>query len=883
MGRYFTAAKLICAASLAFASISSAALSKATEIAANMGFGYNLGNTLEVPEDPTAWGNSWPTQALFDSIKAAGFSSVRLPTAWYTHSTVSGSGSSGTYTINSTWLDSVASVVDMCINNGLYVVLNSHWDNGWLEDNVFPGTHTTSSGTETTDTATVRAMQEQYWTQIATKFASYDEHLLFAGANEPGVNDAWVSGAEDDYDGNGQVDFNSARAAVLQSYQQAFIDAVRGTGGNNATRTLIIQVPRAESDFYDTLLAALPTDNTNNSYDYMMTEFHYYPYNFSLMESDESWGNAYYYLGEENLSTTDTDHNAPTDASEWCSPGYMQTTLQTAFDKSYKTGGMPVIIGEFGAIKRTAKSYGLDSANLTLHLQSRAYFYNLVASEAYSYGYAVPFLWDTGDEGTGNMTVIRRQNSDSIGYIFDYEVLNAMRSAYGLSELDGNSIDALVSKVADTTNYALYTEVSSDDNTDSASTTTIRVTPDYTDWSDYDYITVVMLLYGEGVSCSSTEYPWASADFFLMSGDSWTWSQYNLTSDYSDSSYVTYTFKISDLANATIADQSDVLAIGINLYSQCWDGVIIVDGVYLSSASDVTDLDTAYAFSELITLEGNYSNTKLVTVGSVLDESTLESVTDTTNYAVITEISNSDTSTYTMVGVSTSITDWSSYDSVSVVMLLYGTTECSTSGSYGWTSASLSTMSGSTYSYVGYNFTASTSDSSYVTYTFAIDDLEITDETAVYYVAVNIYSQCFEGVLALDGIYLISSSGTVDTLNAFSDTSSVDLEGDVGNTKIVSVADGSTKTPIKSTIAAVSNKIQLSLHDGLITAVFESSSSRNASVMLTNSLGQVVSKKSFRTRVGSNTVNLTTPFRGAGYLVIKNGSSQSAVPIRIKE
>lgn len=877
MGKHSTAVKLLLAASLALVSISWAGFRTSSELVSDMGFGYNLGNTLEVPVESggvTGWGNTFPTQELFDSVAAAGFSSVRLPTAWYSHSTVSGSGSSATCTIDANWLDSIADAVDMCRKAGLYVVLNSHWDTGWLEDNVF----------SSSDTAAIRTIQSQVWTQIATKFANYSDSLLFAGANEPGVNDSRLSGGAEvgDYDGDGQVDFNAERAEILQRYQQAFIDAVRGVSGNEQ-RTLIIQVPRTNYSFYDTLALALPTDKTNGNYSYMMTEFHYYPYNFSLMEEDATWDNAFYYLGEENLSTDDTDHNAPTAANEWLSPDYMKAMLDTAASKTSALG-MPAIIGEFGAIKRTAKSYGLDSTNLRKHLNSRAYFYNLVAAKAKDEG-MVPFLWDTGNEGSGNMTVIRRQTTDSVGQVFDYEVLNAMRRAYGLSEIDGNSSDALVEKVGDTTNYAIYTEIQSENNVDSSSTTTIRVTPDYTDWSSYEYITVVMLLYGSSVTCEAADYGYASADFFLMSGN-WVWSQYHLTSETSDSSFVTYTFKISDLSGETISDQSNINAIGVNVYSSCWEGIVMVDGVYLSGSSGTT-LDTAAAFSDLITLEGNASNTQLVAVGGVLDSSvlgeTIEAGADTTNYAVITEVANVDTNTYTLMGFNPSITDWTAYDSVAVVMLLYGSTTCSESGTYGWTSTSLSTLSGSNYDWAGNDFTSSSTDSSYVTYTFPIDTLDISDKSAVYYTAINLYSQCFDGVLAVDGFYLIKADGTVDTLNAFSSADAIEVEGDASNTQVVSVADGSVKVPIKPSVAAVSSKIRLSLHDGLITAVFESSSSKNATVMLTNSLGQVVSKKSFRTSVGANTVNLTTPFRGAGYLVIKNGSSQSAVPIRIRQ
>lgn len=39
---------------------------------------------------------------------------------------------------------------------------------------------------------------------------------------------------------------NTAQMAVLKSYEQTFIDAVRATGGNNAVRNLIVQGPSTD-------------------------------------------------------------------------------------------------------------------------------------------------------------------------------------------------------------------------------------------------------------------------------------------------------------------------------------------------------------------------------------------------------------------------------------------------------------------------------------------------------------------------------------------------------------------------------------------------------------------------------------------------------------
>ena len=178
-------------------SATAATLPKASEIQPKMGLGYNIGNTMEVPGNPTLWGNPFPTKAYIDSIKAAGFNTVRIPCAWDSHAK-NGSISS--------WLDSVKTVVDMVLSTGAYVILNSHWDNGWLEDHVFDGQGYDKTGLVNSSAKDVAAKQENYWKQIANKFKDYNERLIFACANEPGVNDPWNGGTD-----NGQWGFDAAR------------------------------------------------------------------------------------------------------------------------------------------------------------------------------------------------------------------------------------------------------------------------------------------------------------------------------------------------------------------------------------------------------------------------------------------------------------------------------------------------------------------------------------------------------------------------------------------------------------------------------------------------------------------------------------------------
>src|SRR3970040_1638026 len=180
--------------------------------------------------------------------------------------------------IKADWLARVKEVVQYCVDNNMYVIVNIHWDGGWLENNC----------TEAQKVAN-NAKQKAFWEQIATSLRGFDEHLIFASANEPNVE-------------------NATQMAVLNSYHQTFIDAVRSTGGKNAHRTLVVQGPSTDIDKTNKLMLTLPTDNVANR---MMVEVHYYtPWNFCGMEKDETWGKMFYYWGANYHSTTDAAHNA---------------------------------------------------------------------------------------------------------------------------------------------------------------------------------------------------------------------------------------------------------------------------------------------------------------------------------------------------------------------------------------------------------------------------------------------------------------------------------------------------------------------------------------------------------------------------------------------
>jgi endoglucanase len=345
-----------------------AQLPTAPQIASQMKAGINLGNTLEAICDENAWGGGHTSQRLIDSIKAAGFNTVRLPVAWFCHSDTVKS------VIDKYWIARVKEVVDYCIKDSLYVIINMHWDKGWLENRI-----------NKANQATVNERQRAYWTQIANYFKDYDEHLLFAGANEPNAHD-------------------EIGMSILLTYYQTFVDAVRATGGNNSSRTLIIQGPETDIEKTNNLFKKFPKDQIA---DRMMIEVHYYtPYQFCLMKEDADWGKAFYYWGKDNHSPSDVARNATWGEEEDVDKFFGLMKIKFV-DK-----GIPVIIGEYGAYKRNDI---IGKKNKALHEASVESYHRYVIKSALSKG-IIPYLWDTPN------ALFDR----SSGKVLDRGVLNAI-------------------------------------------------------------------------------------------------------------------------------------------------------------------------------------------------------------------------------------------------------------------------------------------------------------------------------------------------------------------------------------------------------------------------------------------------------------------------
>ena len=365
----------------------------AMEIVADMSPGINLGNTLVATtswtgaalwnnkaglSSETGWQGTRTSQAVIDYMASLGFRSVRIPCAWaFGHIT-----NASTCEIDAQWMARVKEIVDYCIGRGLYVVLNDHWDGGWIEEHIVDTDANTIAGN--------KARLTKLWTQIATEFRDYDEHLLLAGLNEPNAGD--------------QTATNN-----LVEYNQTFVDAVRATGGNNERRVLVVQGPSTSIDNTCNFMAGkMPTDVVDGR---LAVEVHYYnPWQFWGMEKDESWGKVFYYWGNGNHHSG-SQHNAT-----WGEESEMRSQLMK-MKTNFVDKGYPVVIGEFGANWRNLA--GQSGESQEKHDASIRAHYRELYSLCKELGGMVAMAWDVNSpnqNGTrGTMTLIDRSKLTVFG------------------------------------------------------------------------------------------------------------------------------------------------------------------------------------------------------------------------------------------------------------------------------------------------------------------------------------------------------------------------------------------------------------------------------------------------------------------------------------
>ena len=329
----------------------------AWQFAESLALGWNLGNHFDAQNNgvsgETFWGNPKATQSTFTKVKAAGFTTVRIPVTWMGHI-----GEAPEYKIEDAWLDRVAEVVGYAENAGLKVIINMHHDGAdskyWLDIRtaaVNPEVH-----------QQILDQISAMWGQIADKFKDKGDFLMFESFNE--IHDGgWGWGANRN-DGGKQY-------KCLNEWNQAFVDAVRAVGGENAGRILGVPAYCTNVDIaIDSFV--MPEDSAK---DRLMLSVHCYdPSEYTLTAKYSEWG-----------------HTADASAK---APGDNEADLKKVFEKIYinfVAKGIPVYLGEFGCVNR---STGREQ-------KFQQYYFKYYAKLAKTYG--VPcMVWDNGAKGAGN-------------------------------------------------------------------------------------------------------------------------------------------------------------------------------------------------------------------------------------------------------------------------------------------------------------------------------------------------------------------------------------------------------------------------------------------------------------------------------------------------
>lgn len=290
---------------------SAEAASKAKQIVAEMGVGWNLGNTFDSINVSTSdelkyetgWGNPATTKEIIDKVADLGFTTIRIPVSWHPHV-------DSNLNISSAWLNRVKQVVDWAIDDGLYVIVNIHHDNDIRsgKNNYFypSSAHLTTSKNYVT----------KIWKQVSEKFKNYSDHLIFETLNEPRLighgNEWWFNTSSPGADVNDAIN-------CINTLNQAAVDAIRGTGGNNKNRLIMCPGYDASAEGAYVSSFKMPNDSSNM----LAVSVHgYTPYEFA---------------GDKNGTAT-YNRNVKTQL------GYLFTNIKNKI----LSKGYPVVIGEFG-------------------------------------------------------------------------------------------------------------------------------------------------------------------------------------------------------------------------------------------------------------------------------------------------------------------------------------------------------------------------------------------------------------------------------------------------------------------------------------------------------------------------------------------------------
>ena len=324
----------------------------ASQLTSMMGKAWNLGNALDSTDNGTVgetlWNNPTVNKSLFELVKASGFDTVRIPVSFMDKI---GSAENG-YAIDTAWMNRVKTVVDYALDSGLYVIMDMHHDGSkdvtgkWIDICL----------TEGEDRTAMLNKFSAVWTQIATTFAGYDQHLIFESMNEVMIGDSYGYTSSLAYEN-------------INALNQTFVNAVRSVDGNS-DRCLLIPGYNTNIDLTISGLFKKPTDTTANR---LMLSVHYYdPYDFTLNEQ----------------GTAEWDEETEL--------AYMQGQMQKI--SAFANGlNMPVIIGEYGAVNKE------NDFNRIIYLSAlnrTAETYNIVTA-----------YWDNGYTGQYGFALFDRNSN----------------------------------------------------------------------------------------------------------------------------------------------------------------------------------------------------------------------------------------------------------------------------------------------------------------------------------------------------------------------------------------------------------------------------------------------------------------------------------------
>lgn len=337
--------------------------STASELFFSIYNGWNLGNTMESRDDryfgtgvstETAWGNPVVTKEFIDYVYSYGFNGIRIPCGWQYHIINDTDPDGADYMkIHPDWMARVKEVVDYCLSDkpDMKVFLNMHHC-PWIDERwALTGREAPAS----------ELKMLLVWRQIAQAFKDYDERLIFGGCNEPEARDP-------------------ERAKILERYEQAFVNAIRSTGGKNTYRKLVIQAPAT---------------NTGHALSFMPDVVDYIPLSCGIevhmyepqryCSSDGDGWNAAYFWGHDYLQKPimGIDRNSPENEEE-----YDETCLR--LKKKFVDNGIPIMAGEYGLFH---KEFDYSPAVQRAHDRSYNYYYYYTTISMKRHG-LVPFVWD---------------------------------------------------------------------------------------------------------------------------------------------------------------------------------------------------------------------------------------------------------------------------------------------------------------------------------------------------------------------------------------------------------------------------------------------------------------------------------------------------------